>query len=149
MKVLKKLSMIINENYYQIVFTTIISFFILTIFPSLIVNVKITFIIKSCLLGFAIGLFFSKINNYHNMDGHILLNCYLGYSLAFSLIKTINNVWVNLVSFIIIIISTFYVFDTIIKNKEIIKNQKTFIFELLSIVIASISLGFQIIDFLK
>jgi len=84
---INKLGIIINKYIYQIMFTVIISTIALYIFPSLIVNIEITNSVKSFLLGLSIGLFFAKINNYENIDGHILLNCYLGYALSFCLIK--------------------------------------------------------------
>ncbi len=146
---INKLSNIINKYIYQIMFTVIISIITLYIFPSLIVNIEVTNSVKSSLLGFCIGLFFAKINNYKNIDGHILLNCYLGYALSFCLIKHFDNLYLNIICFLIIIVCNFYVVNTIINNKDTIKKNKSLILELIALIIAGVALCLQIIDFLN
>lgn len=136
----------INDNTCKILITLVISIIILYFYPNLLLNADITSVVRATFTGVFIGLCISKLQHSKLIDGHLVLNCYMGITLALSLMRKNNNI-LNVISYFILIICIYYLVGEIIKNKKSIIKNKSIIIELLSLLAGIIALTIQILDF--
>jgi hypothetical protein len=149
MKTLYKIITKIESYETQINLTIVFAITFLYIYPELIFNQNITSIIKSLLTGCVIGTIIAKLNDKKIIDGTVIVNCYLGFTLSIALINNFNNVILNIICYIILVICSFRIIDIILKKwKVIIKNIK-FIISIIALIISSIALIIQILEYFK
>ena len=111
-------------------------------------NAYITSVVRSIFIGNFIGLCISKLQKSKLIDGHLVLNCYIGILLSLSLMQK-NNKILNVISYVILIICIYYLVGEIIKNKKSIIKNKSIIIELLSLLAGIIALTIQILEFVN
>lgn len=147
-KIHKRFIEYINNNICKILITLVISIIILYFYPSLLLDSYITSVVRSIFIGIFIGLCISKLQHSKLIDGHLVLNCYMGIMLSLSLIQK-NNKVLNIISYFILITCIYYLVGEIIKNKKSIIKNKSIIIELLSLLAGIIALTIQILDFVN